>query len=416
MFKKQLIVLSALLLISMTAFSQKKELRAAEKALKKGNYSTILSTIAPIEGLIDAAPAKLKAKYYYLKAKALFADGTNTDNNEAVVSALNSVIEIESKGSKKYSVDSQIIVNGIIDVLRKEATSYIKSAETNSDLEGYNKGAEGLYKVYQMQKNDTTLLYYAGYYAYFGAGYKKSLERFQKLSDMGYTGIYKTFKATSKVTGEDKYYNSEADMNTEVKLKIADNPVIDIIKSKANEIIKYIALNYVALGENENALTAIAKAREASPKDYDLIVNEANIYYKMGNNEMFISKLEEAIKLNPTNAELHYNIGTLSMEANNYEKAKRHLLKAVELDPKYYEAYNNLGSLVLKSLESIEKEMNDNAMNFAKYDEIKNNKWKPILKKALPFLEKSYQLKPTDFTKNQLNSMYENLEMETRVK
>ena len=61
--------------------------------------------------------------------------------------------------------------------------------------------------------------------------------------------------------------------------------------SKYVDMIKGVALNYVALEDNEKALEFIGKAREQNPDDYNLIIEEGNIYFKMGNNEKFKEKL-----------------------------------------------------------------------------------------------------------------------------
>jgi tetratricopeptide (TPR) repeat protein len=203
-------------------------------------------------------------------------------------------------------------------------------------------------------------------------------------------------------------------MDNQVRLKIVENASVETTPSKVNDIVKYMALDYVGLGENDKALAAIAKARAIAPKDFNLIINEANVYYQMGNIAKYTETVEEALAIEPNNAQLHFNVGTLSMDIDA-EKAKKHLLKAIELKDDYAEAYGNLGNLVLNKLDAVQKEMDANAMNFAKYDEIKATKMLPILRESLPYLEKAYELSPSDFAKTQLNSLYENLEMDKKI-
>ena len=59
--KKQLIFLSALL-VSMTVFGQKSELKTAEKAIKANDFSSAMSAINQAESLIGGADQKTKAK------------------------------------------------------------------------------------------------------------------------------------------------------------------------------------------------------------------------------------------------------------------------------------------------------------------------------------------------------------------
>lgn len=415
MVKKQLIMLSLSLFIGMTTFAQKNEIKTAEKALKKKNYPAVLSALSQAESLIANADAKTKAKFYYLKGKALYADGKNPANNEKAATAFTKLLAVEKEAhSTKYSNGAAKILNDVIISINTKATDDYKAAIANQDSEGYKKAAEGFYKVYQLSPVDTASLYSSAYLLYFGKDYQNSLDRFQQLLDMNYSGAATIYKAKNAANGSEMMFNSKKEMDKNVKIGIVKDPEVVKIKSKKNDIIKFMALDYVGLGENDKALESISIARKSSPEDYDLIVNEANIYYEMGDKAKYAEKIEEAIKISPNNPELYYNVGTLSMDVDA-AKAKKFLLKAIELKPDYAEAYGNLGNLILQGVEEVQKEMDANAMNFAKYDQIKAEKLLPILKESLPYLEKAYKLRPTDTAKKQLNSLYENLEMDKRV-
>ncbi len=58
-------------LITMSTFAQKNELKAAEKALKSQDFTTAISAITSAESLISSMDNKTKAKFYFLKGKAL---------------------------------------------------------------------------------------------------------------------------------------------------------------------------------------------------------------------------------------------------------------------------------------------------------------------------------------------------------
>jgi len=73
---KNIFLLLLSLFLSFGATAQKKELKAAEKALKKKNYATSLDQLEVVSSLLENAAPKLIEKYYYLKAAALFEDGT----------------------------------------------------------------------------------------------------------------------------------------------------------------------------------------------------------------------------------------------------------------------------------------------------------------------------------------------------
>jgi len=73
--KRQVLILSALF-ISMTVFGQKNELKTAEKAIKSNDFAAAIAAINQAEGLIANADQKTKAKFYYLKGKALYQNGS----------------------------------------------------------------------------------------------------------------------------------------------------------------------------------------------------------------------------------------------------------------------------------------------------------------------------------------------------
>jgi uncharacterized protein YdeI (BOF family) len=65
--KKQ-IVIALTLLVSSFSFAQKNELKAAEKAIKSGNYADAKAAVNSAESLIASADDKTKAQFYFLIA------------------------------------------------------------------------------------------------------------------------------------------------------------------------------------------------------------------------------------------------------------------------------------------------------------------------------------------------------------
>lgn len=413
MLKKQLIMLSASLFISVSAFAQKNEVKAAEKALKKNDFAGALSLINKAEGLIANADAKTKAKFYFVKGMALYANGTKPMNVEAAATALRTLMDVEKSKPTKFSAQAGQTINNILIGLNNQAADTYDKANETGDLEGYKKASETYYKVYQLSPRDTGTLYSAAVSAYYAKDYVTSGKHFQGLLDVGFTGKKELFQAEN-LDGTPRYFNSKKDMDSNVRLKIVKNGKVTVSPSKQKDIYKYLALSNAATGKKEEALAMIAKAREIAPEDYNLILDEANMHYQLGDTAKFSEKLEEAIALKPDNAILHFNVGTLNMDIDQ-EKSKKHLLKAIELDPNYAEAIYNYGNLILKKLVPVQEELDANAMNFSKYDKIKAEKMMPILREALPHLEKAYELSPSEGSKAQLNSLYENLDMDKRV-
>lgn len=408
--------LAVSMLLTMSTMAQKNEIKAAEKALKKKDYATALTEISKADGLIANADDKSKAKFYYIKGMALYAEGSDKGNIDDVILNFNALQETEkASGVSKYTAEVSEIISTIIEKINTEAYASYQAGQ-NGDVEKYTEAAIGYEKIYRLKSQDTSFLYNAALINSIGKNHEKAISQYQELLDLGYTGITTTYTAKSAANGEVMNYGSYKDMMDQVKFKIATDPKTEVSKSKYMDMIKAIGSNYLALDNNEKALEFIRQARAENPTDYNLIIEEGTIYFKMGDNAKYMEKLEEAVQIKPNEPELHYVIGTIILESGeNSDKAKQHLEKAIELDPSHSNAYLNMGAVLFQELKPIEDEMNANATNFAKYDKIKAEKYDPILKKMLPYIEKAYELKPSDDVKNQLNSIYETLEMEKRV-
>lgn len=421
---KKLITLLVIVLISTASFAQKKELKAATKALESNNFTEALAVLNTAEPLIKDAKLKHKTTYYFLLGKALYANGTTPDNFKASVEAFNTLFDLEKTGKAKHTNEAAEIVNALVKTVADDAsTAYNEAIQLNKSPETkeksvalFDKAAKGFKKVYVLSATDTAFLQNSALAYYFSDNFSESVKAYQKLLDIGYTGISTSYIATSVVNDQKIGYATKAEMDKQVKLKLAKDPKVEVRESQRNSIIKMIAKNYIALQDNEKALEAIKKAQEASPNDYGLLVDEANVYFAMGNNKMFKQKLEEAVKINPNDAMLHYNIGVMKMDLNDNDGAIASFNKAIELQPDYKDAYNNIGAAILAKAEPLVEEMNANLSNFDKYDKLQAQQL-AIYKEALPFYEKVYEMDATNISVIQtLMGIYENLEMYEKAK
>ncbi len=421
---KKITTLLVVALISLSCLAQKKELKVAQSALDNNNYTEALTALNSAESLLDGAKDKYKTQYYFLLGKALYANGTTPDSFEKSAEAFNTLFDLEKEGSLKYTNDATAIINTMIAKVNNQANSdysegivLSKSPDTSeSSIDYFRKAGQGFTKVFILSEKDTAFLQNSALAYYFSKDYKESLKNYQKLIDLGYTGINTIYSAISSVTGKEVGYASKKEMDKQVKMKLATDPKIDVRKSQRNGIIKMIAKNYISLQNNEKALEAIQEAQKETPDDYGLLVDEANVYFAMGNNLKFKEKLEMAVKLNPTDPMLHYNIGVMKMELKENEGAILSFKKAIELKPNYIDAYNNLGVAILAKAQPIVEEMNKNLSNFTKYDQLQA-KQLDIYKEALPYYEKVYEMDSTSrHTIQTLMGIYENLEMVEKAK
>lgn len=417
MITKQIATLAVSMLLTLSTIAQKNEIKAAEKALKKKNYAVALSEIGKADAVISNADAKSQAKYHYIKGMAYYAEGSEQGNIDKVIASFNALKKVEQESNSfKYSNEVNEVINSLIKKIESNATATYNAGKDTRDSEKLTEAANGYEKIFELSSKDTLYLYNSAIINGMAKNYEKSNAQYKKVLDLGYTGIETIYTAKSTVNDEVVRYNSSIDMMNEVKLKLAKEPKTTISESKYMTIIKGIGKNYIALEDNENALKFISQARKENPTDYNLIIEEGNIYYMMGDYSTYMEKIEEALKIKPNEPGLHYTIGTLILESGeNLEKAVGYFKKAIELDSNYRNAYINMGAILYKKLEPIEDEMNANASSFAKYDKIKEEKYNPVLREILPLIEKAYEIEASDDVRNQLNSLYEALEMEKRI-
>ncbi len=414
--KKQLLILSAIF-VSLTVFGQKSELKTAEKAIKSNDFVTALQAINQAEGLISNADQKLKAKFYYLKGKALYQNGSNEANIAKVGAAFNQLIEFE-KGTKSFKYTNEVgdLLNKLVANVSDRASKNYDVADQSKLSEDYIKAAKGFHTVYVLSPSDTAFLDNAALLYNFGKDYETSKKLYEQLLGINYTGITTSYIATNKTDGKEVTYNDKKSRDLQVKLGIAENPREETKDSRREIIFKNLAQSYVSLEDSDKALEIITEGRGEFPDSYSLLIDEANIYYNAGNNIKFKEKLEEAINLNPSEPSLYYNVGVMNMEQKNNEEAIKNFEKAIELKPDYGDAYNNIGAAIIEKANAIIEEMNNNLSDFDKYDKLQAQQFE-IYKQAIPYYESAYKYNNSSISIVQtLMGLYENLEMTDKYK
>jgi tetratricopeptide (TPR) repeat protein len=412
--RKQLLILSALF-ISLTVFSQKNELKSAEKAIKSNDFATALDVLNKAESLISDADQKSKAKFLYLKGKAIYQNGSENADILKVGEAFNTLIDYEKETKTKYTNEIGELLNKLISTVAEKASSDYSVASQTKEPKDFLKAAKKFHQVYSLSPRDTSFLDNAALVYYFGKDYETSKKLYQKLLDLNYTGITTVFKANSVEDGKELTFADKKAMDLQVKLGLAENPREEAKESRREFIYKNLAMNYSNLDENQKALEVIAKGREEFPKSYSLLIDEANVYYKLGDNENFKEHLEDAIEMNPTDPTLYYNVGVMNMDQGKIDDAINYFNKAIELKPDYVDAYNNIGAAIIDKVNPIIEEMNKSLSDFEKYDRLQAKQLE-IYKEAVPYYEKAYELSADNIGVIQtLMGLYENLEMTDKL-
>ncbi|TDQ29967.1 tetratricopeptide repeat protein [Tenacibaculum caenipelagi] len=399
--KNQILALS-LGLMSLGAVAQKSELKDAEKAIKKQDFTTALNTLNTIEGsLMMNGEDKYKSKFYFLKGKALAAKKDYKGAAESFKALL-------AMKESKYSGEAQPIMNQMI----QEVSN--KAVDLYNNKKDYKNAADNFYLTYVLSPTDTSFAYNAAVSATQAQDYDKAIEYYKELQKIGYTGIETQYLATNKATGKVEDLGSKKQRDLMVKSGSYVKPETKASESKTATIVKNVALILKEQGKTDEAIAALAEARKANPKDLNLLLNEADMYVKLGKMDKFGELMSEAVALDPNNPTLFYNLGVVNFNQGRMEEAKKYYNKAIELKPDYADAYMNLAVVVLDQEKAIVEEMNKNLSNFKKYDELAA-KQKGVYKEALPFLEKADSLKRSLDTVKTLMNLYEVLEMSDKA-
>lgn len=400
--KKQILALTVGFL-SIASFAQKSELKAVEKAIKKGQFKEAKATIVSLDGTEDSMEPKYRAKYYFLKGAAYGKSDVKKASD-----AYNKLFEYEKEiGKQKYTKDAKPKLSELVQFI------------SNKSIEQYNEkdfknATDSFYLTYKLSPTDTSFLYNAALSASLAKEYDASLNYYKELQEINYTGIVTQYLAVNKETGKEEDLGSKSQRDLMVKTGQYTIPQDKVSDSKQSEIIKNMGYIYVNQGKPELAIAALELARKSNPKDINLLLNQAQMYVKLERMDKFGELMVEAVKLDPTNANLFFNLGVVNAGENKNDEAIKFYKKAIELDPKYGDAYLNLGITILNKRVAVIDDMNKNLSNDKKYAQLEV-KLKDICKEALPYIIEADNISRTEGTLSTLLNIYDTLLMETEA-
>ena len=386
---KKLILILIAVSITHFSFSQKKELKAVEKLIKSNNYTEAINILESLNDLIDSADDKTKAKFYYLSGLANYQNGESSfENKLSSIENFNNAKEVEKEGSKIYSTK-------IDDILTNLFNSFVNDSRSALENKDYELSYKSLEAAYNVSKRDTLYLYNAALVATEAKSYDVALNFYEKLIDLGYTGISINYYATEKESGKEQVFQDmkSRDFSVDV-LTTHISPRDEMAESVEIDILRSIAAIYRTKEDFDNSLKFLEKAKSIDPLDINLILLESNIRWEMGEVDMYQSLITKALEIEPNNVDLIFNLGVVNADKGDHEKAIDYYNKAIAMDPTYTKAYLNAAALTLEKEGAIIEEMNSLGMSTAdynRYDELKIER-ENLYRSAIPYLEKVYEL------------------------
>ena len=153
---------------------------------------------------------------------------------------------------------------------------------------------------------------------------------------------------------------------------------------RQNETYQFLAQSLSEIGNTERYVEVMKEGLALFPQESYYSVNLTNYYITAGQNDMAISFLSEAINNDPQNPQLYDVMGKL-YEASDVEQSLVWFQKALEVDPNFAESVYNIGRVYFNmAATATEEKTTPETVQLAK----------DYLAKALPYLQKAYEMNP----------------------
>ena len=346
----------AMLMMVSNVEAQKKFVNKAQIWAEAGeNLDTALKAIEFAE---TQEKTKDWAKTYYVKG-LVYSAIAHSDNPEYAAICEYPSVKAFDNFKKSYHMDGANMFQSAMDIkfITMANNTFIKKAIDAYNIEDFKTAFVYFEKILEVKEMevfkgeiDTTIIFNAAITAQRIEDYDKAIKYYNQAISLNY-GDGETIALLAgcyKEKGDTETYLSTLKRGFE--------------KYPANQAILGSIINYYLL-EEENADEAfkyLALARENDPNNPQFYSAEAHLYDKTGDKET----------------------------------AKAKYKKAIEIDANFFEAYYNLGVLYFNEgveLIDIANQITDNK----KYEIAKKVADDKFLE-ALPYIEKSHELKPED--------------------
>ncbi|MBS4061749.1 MAG: hypothetical protein KG029_15220 [Bacteroidetes bacterium] len=375
---KRLIMILAIALIGTSLMAQKSERTNAFMYNKNGQYDKAREAIDKAvehEKTREDAKAWMYRGIIYLNI--VFSEDFANLDDKALTKSLESFkkakeLDPEDKMKQAAEIDPRI------EVISQQ---YFSDAVELFNAQDFNKASLNFKESYDVakivNKVDTLALLNAGLAAVRGESFKDALDYYAMLTEIGF---------------------AEPD------------------------VYRNIAAAHRGLGNNEEMMNSIAAGRTKFPNDAGLMLEEINAYLAIGQGAKVVDDLKELVVKDPENYSIFFVLGTIygdetNTEMYSLEVASDYYEEAIKLNPEYYDAVYNLGALYINESNKLQVIANDLPLTATKEYEKITEEANVIIRKALPHLEKAFELQPENQeTVQVLKSIYARFRMDDKLK
>ena len=269
-------------------------------------------------------------------------------------------MELDPKGGIKKKLITGMVYNSLAVNLYKQGSTRFEA----KDYAGALKSFETQIKITESDKYagafDTGMFYNAGLAAVNSSKYSEAIKYFEKCTEMKYMGITPYFQM------------SEA---------------------------------YMSLGDTAKAEGVLTGLSSKFPNDKNVTLQLIDLYIKSSKNEEALKYIKVAKESDPNNYSLYFAGGIIYLNQNKYDDAITELTKSIELKGDVYDTQYGCGAAYINKASEMFVKANE-IMDVKKYSEAVDQA-NAIYAKALPYMEKAYELKPDDvYAMRSLQELY----------
>jgi tetratricopeptide (TPR) repeat protein len=226
-----------------------------------------------------------------------------------------------------------------------------------------------------------------------------------KFEAKDYVGALKSFESQINITEGDKYigavdtgmyYNAGLASINAGKFPEAIKYLEKCAEMKYLGITPYFQMSevYMSMGDTVKAESILTGLTSKFPNDKNITLQLIDLYIKSNKNEEALKNIKIAKDVEPNNYILYSVAGIIYLNQEKYDLAITELSKSVELKGDVFDSQYGLGAAYINKAADLFKKAND-IIDVAKYN-VAADEANTVYAKALPFMEKAYELKPAD--------------------
>lgn len=265
---------------------------------------------------------------------------------DLALESINKVLAIDVAAKKTKKVQENLV---------KLKGLYINEGSNYYSLKNFNEAFKNFKSVIeigqmpQLNHKDTAIYYYAALSAQLAGDFESAIKYYDKAIELNFT-----------TEGTAYYY------------------AFDAFKSlnKIDDGVRYLEEGLLKFPKNTNILFSLIQYYVDKGEDPAKV----------------LTYIDKALVEEPNNATLHFAKGTVYDKLKDSEEASKSYAKAIEIDPNFFDAYYNLGAVYFNNgVKFVEEANKVPAKEYEKYEAIMA-KANAEFKKALPYMEKAYEL------------------------